>query len=740
MARALVSGRGAGDAGARGEGRSPERTGEELHMRRVRRHLLGVIPVLVLMSLFVEPAQAAGDTPSYRLASPDKSIRVRLELDKGAPSYRIAHNRRPLVARSALGLQLQGMPALDGDFEVRRARRTTHNSAWSPVWGEYDRIADHYNELTVELREVVAPRRTLRVVFRAYDDGVGFRYVLPEQPGIGEFAMTAEDTEFNFADDFTAWWIPAQFGAGSGDEELFRQTPLSEMQPAATPVTIDAGAAGYATLHEADLIDYATMMVEPVGGGAPSLRSALVPMPDGVVVRGTVPHRSPWRTLVIGDKPADLIESTLILDLNPPCAICDQDLSWIRPGKYVGVWWEIHKGKSEWSTAAALPHGATTENVKRYIDFAAAHGASYVLSEGWNEGWATMYTMQNFLQPTPDFDLEGVVAYAKSKGVDWIAHTETGGNVTNFENQMEAAFSLYESLGVPGVKTGYAGGTSIGGVEHAHYDQPMVNHYRDVIRRAAAHHLVVEAHEMVKDTGERRTYPNIMTREAVRGLEWEAWSEGNPPEHLVEVPFTRMVAGPVSYTPGIFNITWDPGGPGRPPWRTLEHTRVHSTRAAQLAIYPVYLSGLQMMADVPENYEGQPGLEFLEQVPTTWDDTVALNGRVGDYVTVARRSGRDWFIGSINDEQPKTLSVPLRSLLRPGVRYVAEIYGDAPTTDYDTNPDEIEITRIIVHRRDVLKAPMTTGGGQAVHLRPATREDLMTLPGCGQNTPLCTRP
>jgi alpha-glucosidase len=709
-------------------------------MRRVRWHLLGVMTVVLLLSLLAPSAHARGDSASYRLSSPDHGIRVHFELAAGDPSYRVAHNRRPLIASSRLGVQFQGMPALDGDFVVRRARRTTHQTAWSPVWGEYDRIREHYNELAVNLREVTAPRRTLRLVFRAYDDGVAFRYVIPEQSGIGEFAMTAEDTEFNFADDFRAWWIPAQFGAGSGDEELHRTTSLSEMQAAATPVTIDAGATGYATLHEADLIDYATMMVEPAGGGAPSLRSALVAMPDGVVVREAAPHRSPWRTLVIGDRPTDLVESTLILNLNPPCAICDQDPSWIRPGKYVGVWWEIHKGRSEWAVGTALPHGANTENVKRYIDFAAAHGASYVLSEGWNEGWATMYAMQNFLQPTPDFDLEEVVAYAKSKGVDWIAHTETGGNVTNFENQIEPAFSLYEQLGVPGVKTGYAGATTIGGVEHAHYDQPMVNHYRDVIRRAAAHHLLLEPHEMVKDTGERRTYPNILTREAVRGIEWEAWSEGNPPEHLVEVPFTRMVAGPVSYTPGIFNITWDPGGPGRPPWRTLERTRVHSTRAAQMAIYPVYLSGLQMMADVPENYEGQPGLEFLERVPTTWDDTVALNGQVGDYVTVARRSGPDWFIGSINDEQPKSLSVPLRSLLAPGVRYVANIYGDARTTDYETNPNEIQITRIVVDRRDVLLAPMTTGGGQAVHLRPATPEDLETRPRCGQNTPLCTRP
>jgi len=705
-------------------------------MRRMRR---SVVLVLGLLSLLAQPAHASGRHASYPVSSPDGSIRLQFGLDRGAPTYLVTHHRRPLVVRSALGLQFQGAPALDGDFVVRRVRWTTHDSSWRLLWGEYDRVRDHYNELTVDLREAVKPRRSLRLVFRAYDDGVAFRYIIPGQRRIGDFAMTAEDTQFNFAGDFNAWWIPAQFGAGSGDEELFRTTPLSQMQAAATPVTINAGPAGYATLHEADLIDYATMMVEPAGGGAPSVRSALVPMPDGIAVRGRAPHRSPWRTLVIGDTPADLIESTLILNLNPPCAICDQDLSWIRPGKYVGVWWEIHKGKSEWSTATALPHGATTENVKRYIDFAAAHGARYVLSEGWNEGWANAYTMQSFTQPTPDFDLPAVVSYAKSKGVDWIAHTETGGNVTNFENQIEAAFGLYESLGVPGVKTGYAGSTSIGGIEHPHYDQAMVNHYRNVIRVAAKHHLVVEAHEMVKDTGERRTYPNIMTREAVRGLEWEAWSEGNPPEHLVEVPFTRMIAGPVSYTPGIFNITWDPGGPGRPPWRTLEHTRVHSTRAAQLAIYPVYLSGLQMMADVPENYEGQAGLEFLEQVPTTWDDTVALNGRIGDYVTVARRSGRDWFIGSINDEQPKTLPVPLRALLAPGARYVANIYGDGPATDYETNPSEIQVTRIVVDRGDVLKASMVAGGGQAVHLTPATREDLQTLPTCGDAPVLCAR-
>ena len=391
------------------------------------------------------------------------------------------------------------------------------------------------------------------------------------------------------------------------------------------------------------------------------------------------------------------------------------------------MWWEIHKGQSEWATGAALPHGATTENVKHYIDFAAAHHIPYVLAEGWNEGWANRYTMQDFLTPTPDFDLEEVVSYAQSKGVNWLAHNETGGNVTNYMDQIDPAYSLYERLGLNGVKTGYAGGTTIDGVEHNHYDQAMVNHYRETIRRAARHHLSIEAHEIVKDTGERRTYPNILTREAVRGMEWEAWSEGNPPEHLVNIPFTRMIAGPMSYTPGIFDVTWDPGGPGRPPWRTLEHTRVHSTRAAQLAMYAVYLSGLQMMADIPEHYEGAPELEFLERVPTTWDDTRAINGAIGDEITVARRSGRDWFVGSMTDEQPRTLSIPLGFLDRAR-RYVATIYGDAPTTDLETNPNEVRITRVVVDSRDALTARLAGGGGQAVHLTPATGHDLRTLP------------
>jgi alpha-glucosidase len=705
-------------------------------MRRTLCRALASALAIVPVALLAPSASAAGrDHDRYTVASPDREIVVAFELDEaGRPLYRVDHDREPLLADSALGLQLLDAAPLDGDFEVRSVRRGAGDTVWRPVWGEYDTIRNRYRELTVDLRERAAPRRSLRLVFRVFDDGVGFRYVLPRQRAIDEFAITSEDTEFRFAADFTAWWIPAQFGPGSGDEHLWRRTALSAMEAAATPVTVDAGAAGYASLHEADLIDYATMNVEPAGGDA--LRSALVALPDGVKVRGTAPHESPWRTLVIGDTPGDLVESTMILNLNDPCAICRGDTSWIEPGKYVGVWWEIHKGQSEWATGTALPHGATTENVKRYIDFAARHGAEHVLAEGWNEGWAGRYTMQDFLTPTPDFDLEEVAAYARRKGVRWMAHNETGGNADNYMSQIDAAFALYRRLGVRAVKTGYAGDTTIDGVSHNHYDQAMVNHYRETIRRAAQHGLMVEAHEMVKDTGERRTYPNIMTREAVRGIEFEAWSEGNPPEHLVNIPFTRMVSGPVSYTPGIFDTTWDPGGPGRPPWRTLERTRVHSTRAAQLAIYPVYLSGLQMLADLPEHYEGEPELEFLERVPTTWDDTKVLNGRIGDHVTVARRSGHDWFVGSLTDEQDASLSIPLR-FLDPRRLYVASIYGDAPDTDLETNPDEVRISRIVVGTRDRLIARMTGGSGQAVHFRPASWSDARGLARCGASPSLC---
>jgi len=360
----------------------------------IRRSVWGAVAAGVAAGVFAAPAGATGHhRATYAVSSPDRRIAVEVELDRsGRPLYRVSHHGVPLLGDSALGFQFQNAPPLERNLDVRGVRRDRHDSVWRPVWGEYKTIRNTYNALTLDLREHVKPYRALQLEFRVFDDGVGFRYVLPRQRALSAFAITSEDTEFNFAGDFPAWWIPAQYGPGSGDENLWNHTPLSQLDAAQTPLTIDAGNAGFVTLHEANLIDYASMTVKRAVDAGARLRSELVALPDGVKVRATAPHPSPWRTLIIGDTPGDLIESTLTLNLNDPCAICDRDTSWIKPGKYVGVWWEIHKGQSDWAPGGALPHGATTENVKRYIYFAARHGVPYVLAEGWNEGWANRYT------------------------------------------------------------------------------------------------------------------------------------------------------------------------------------------------------------------------------------------------------------------------------------------------------------------------------------------------------------
>ena len=401
--------------------------------------------VAVSAATFAAPAGAASHHKgTYSVSSPDRKITVEFELDRsGTPVYRVFHRRAALLADSKLGFRFENAPPLESNFDVRSARRDRHDSVWRPVWGEYKTIRDNYNELTLDLRERVAPRRALQLVFRVFDDGVGFRYVLPKQRAMSQFAITAEDTQFRFAEDFTAWWIPAQYGPGSGDENLWNHTALSQMQAAQTPVTIDAGAAGFVTLHEANLIDYASMTVAPAADQAspgPVLRSELVALPDGVKVRASAPHKSPWRTLVIGDTPGDLVESTITLNLNDPCAICKQDTSWIKPGKYVGVWWEIHKGQSDWAPGAP-PDGATTENVKRYIDFAAAHRIPDP-GRGMERGLGEQLHRAGLPHPYADFDLEEVVAYAKSKGVNWLAHNETGGNASNYMQQIELLLAL----------------------------------------------------------------------------------------------------------------------------------------------------------------------------------------------------------------------------------------------------------------------------------------------------------
>jgi alpha-glucosidase len=627
--------------------------------------------------------------------------------------YEVAYEGRSVVEESALSLSFS-----DGELgapEFVDSERASVDETWTPAWGATDEVENRYEELLVTVREATPPRRRLRLVFRAYDDGVGFRYAVPEQEALSTFELAAEDTEFRLAGPRRAWWFPVDDADHRSFEQVYRETPLGECRTTGTPATVEFESGVYAAFHEAALVDYAGMELAPLDAGE-GFRSELVPLPDGTKVRAETPHRSPWRAIVLGSDPGDLVASHLIENLNEPCAL--EDASWIEPGTYVGVWWEMHKGASTWVPGPDL--GATTENTKRYVDFASDHEIPYVLAEGWNVGWegwdvrdtdGARYdpSRMDFTTATDAFDVEAVLDYCEERDVEFLMHAETVGDLGNFHEQLEEAFEWYAEIGAAGVKTGYVGPFTD---DYTHHDQRRVNRYREVIEAAAEHRLLVDQHEPVKPTGETRTYPNLLTAEGVRGMEFEAWSEGNPPEHTVTLPFTRMVAGPLDYTPGIFDLTWDPRD---------DATRVHSTRARQLALYPILLSGLQMAADLPEHYEGRPEFAFLEAVPASWDETTVPSASVGEYVTIARRRGDEWYVGSATDSTPRSLAVPLE-FLDEGT-YVAEIYGDAADAELDRNPAAVRIDEVLVDASDELVAAMAGGGGQAVRLRPANGTD-----------------
>jgi alpha-glucosidase len=585
---------------------------------------------------------------------------------------------------------------------------------WGQPWGEVARVRDHHNELRVSVRETAEPGRHFDVVFRVFDDGLGFRYELPRQPRLGSFEIMEELTEFYMADNARAWWIPA------GDptnryELLYSSSPMSTLPTVHTPLTMETTTGLYVVIHEANLVDYAGMNL--TGSRDRRMRVSLPAWADGVKVRGRTPFVTPWRTIQLADSLEDLYPAVLGLNLNPPNVL--QDVSWIEPMKYVGIWWGMHIGTMTWGSGPK--HGATTENARRYIDFAAENGLGGVLVEGWNVGWNGDWIANSdsfsFTQPYPDYDLEAVAAYAKERGVELIAHNETSMGVENYERQMEDAFALYERLGIKAIKTGYVGDLTAEG--HAHHGQYMVRHWRKVIEAAARHHIMVNVHEPIHDTGERRTYPNMMSREGARGQEYNAWGGegGNPPEHETILFFTRMLAGPMDFTPGIFDILIaSANGTPRPP----EAARVRTTLAKQLALYVVLYSPLQMAADLPKNYEGQPAFQFIRDVPVDWERTELLDGRIGDYVVVARqeRGGSDWYVGAITDEEARTLEVPL-SFLPQGQHYAAEIYADGEGADWLSNPLPVAISQRPVDARTTLTLALAPGGGQAIRIRPA---------------------
>jgi alpha-glucosidase len=663
-------------------------------------------------------AASRGADAQARVTSPDGRHQFVLEIRDGKLEYSVTRDERPLILPSVLGFEFRGAPRFRDGLRIVDSARGSHDEWWTQPWGEVRRVRDHYNEVAVTVEESTAPGRRLLVRARAFDDGVAFRYEVPAQPGLAEVAIEEELTEFALADNSRAWSIPSNWARKDRSEMLYSASPASLLDSVQTPLTLETQDRRTAlVIHEANLVDYARMFLAGQRGESRTLRAALAPMADGIKVRTRTPFVTPWRTIQIADRVTQLAPSLLGLKLNPPNALAGT--GWIHPMKYVGIWWGMHINTMTWSSGPK--HGATTANAKRYLDFAAANGLGGVLVEGWNTGWDGDWIANrnafSFTQAYPDYDLAEVARYAKSKGVRLIVHNETSGGVQNYERQLDSAFALYRSLGLDAVKSGYV--TDLTSEGHSHYSQFMVNHYRRVIETAAKYGIMLDAHEPMHDTGERRTWPNMMSREGSRGQEYNAWSAdgGNPPEHETILFFTRLLAGPMDFTPGVFDLLIE-RGPGGP--RKLEDPRIRTTLAKQLALYVVLYSPLQMAADLPENYERKPAFQFIRDVAVDWDTTRVVDGKIGDYVVVARRE-RDkptWFLGAITDEEPRTVEVAL-SFLTPGKRYVAEIYADGPGANWVDNPLPVAITRRPVTSASRLRIAMAPGGGQAIRIRLA---------------------
>ena len=639
----------------------------------------------VLLSAMLGNAQEKKN--SYDLTSPGGKNSINFTLANNAPTYSVKHGATEIITPSAMGFILKDAD-LSKNFEIADVKTSTHDDTWTQVWGEKKNIRNNYNELIVKLNSKDKAKRKLEIQFRAFDDGVAFRYVYPEQ-GVKDSTFVMEEiTAFNLKEDGKAWWIPAY--QENRYEYLFTQSAVSTLNKVHTPLTIE-NKNTVISFHEANLAD-----------------SDLVPWADGIKARYKGGFTSSWRTLQIGEKAGDLIESYLILNLNEPNKL--KDLSYVKPFKYLGIWWGMHIGK--YSFWEGEKQGATTKNAKEYIDFTAKEGFHHLLIEGWNKGWTPAWYenrmhMFSFTKNADNFNLEEVVNYGNNKDVHLIGYHETGSNLINYLKEIDEGFALYKKLGIHDIKIGQVGSKL--NMKEWHHGQFGVRYYRYVLEKAAQYGLAVNFHEPIKDTGERRTYPNMMAREGTRGMEYNAWSEGNPPNHETILPFTRMLAGPMDFTPGVIDVEVKQGYPGK---------RVHTTAAKQLALYVTLYSPIQMLADLPENYAGQPEFQFLKDVPTDWEDTKVINGAIGKYITTVRkdRNSGDWYLGSITNEDPRNLNVQL-SFLDPNAKYEAQIYADAPGTDELTNPGEVAVSKKTVTAKDKLVLTLPRSGGTAIRFK-----------------------
>lgn len=666
--------------------------------------------------VFVATAVAlSGASVQAQVASPDGRTVVDVATHDGGLFYTLKRDGKDLLLPSRLGFVFRGAPSLRDSLRIVGTSKSSFDSTWTQPWGDVARVRDHHNEMRFSVQETGSRSRKFDVVVRAFNDGIGLRYEIPAQPGVSDLVIMDELTEFNFADNSRAWWIPSNRSRLDRSEMLWSSSPVNVLDSVQTPLTTESrDGKTFMVIHEANLVDYPRMFLAGRGLESRTLRAALAPYHDGVKAYVRAPFNTPWRTIQIADRAVDLAPSVLGLNLNPPNAI--GDVSWVKPMKYVGIWWGMHINTMTWNSGPK--HGATTANTKRYIDFAAANGLGGVLVEGWNVGWDGDWIANrnafSFTQPYPDYDLPGLAAYAHQKGVRLIVHNETSGGIANYEKQLDSAYALYHSLGLDAIKSGYVTDTLTGG--DSHYSQVMVRHHRKVITTAAKYHIAMDVHEPIHDTGERRTYPNMMSREGARGQEYNAWSGdgGNPPEHETILFFTRMLTGPMDFTPGIFDLLIKrPTGVPRKP----TDSRPRTTLAKQLALYIVLWSPVQMAADLIENYDNQPAFQFIRDVAVDWEQSKVLEGKIGDYVIVARqqRNSPDWFIGAITDEEARTFDVPL-SFLPAGKSYVAEVYADGPGANWETNPLPVTISKRTVTSTSRLTVKMAAGGGQAIRL------------------------
>ena len=676
------------------------------------------------------------------LKSPNGRLLMHFEVDgMGCPVYTLSYKGKPVIKRSRLGLEAEGFSLREG-FQLQKAETATFDETWKPVWGEVSSIRNHYNELAVTLHQA-KDDRTIRIRFRLYDDGLGFRYEFPEQKNLVYFVIKDEYSEFAMAGDHKAFWIPGDYDTQEYDYTESHLSEIRKLMKAAvtfntsqtpfsptgvqTALMMKSADGLYINLHEAALVDYPCMSLE-LDDKTMTFRSWLTPDAQGKKGYMQTPCQSPWRTIMVSDDAREILASKLTLNLNEPCAL--KDVSWIKPVKYIGVWWEMITGKSTWAYTNDLPsvhigvtdytkvkpngtHAANNDKVRRYIDFAAKHGFDQVLVEGWNIGWEDWFGHSkdyvfDFLTPYPDFDIKALNEYAHSKGVKLMMHHETSASIRNYERHMEEAYQLMNKYGYNAVKSGYVGNIIPRG-EH-HYGQWMINHYLYAVKKAAEHHIMVNAHEAVRPTGLCRTYPNLIGNEAARGGEYESFG-GNKPFHTTILPFTRLMGGPMDYTPGIFETRIKNVNPEN-------NSFVHSTLARQLALFVTMYSPLQMAADLPENYERfMDAFQFIKDVAVDWDDSKYLEAEPGRYITVARKAKgtNNWFVGCTASENGHMANISF-DFLDPKRKYTATIYADGPTAHYEKNPQAYTIKKMTVTNKSRLTLRAASGGGFAISI------------------------